>query len=478
MSTTTVKSPTSRLSLGVGRVDITPPSNIYHRLWGAARHDRATGVHRPLLAEVMAMGPSGGPAAHIRAELDLPGLVSSQHNDLLAGLSAASGLPVEQIVVSYSHTHAGGWFVPDRFEMPGGELIPGYLADLNEKLQEACRAALANVEDVVMTYATGRCDMVGNRDYWDEANGGYSCGFNPDGEPDDTVIVGRATNAASEIVMVMVNYSCHPTTLAWGNTLISPDYVGAMREVVEQVTGATCVFTLGACGDQGPRDGFVGDTAVADRNGRQLGYAALSVLESMDPPATDFVYQGPVVSGATLGAWAAEPQSPERQAETAVFGGGTFVVDLPMRPKPDAQSLRQELDSLLAQVAEADARGAAAEARDLNAYAERARRWLGRIQDLPDGDTLPYLYSVHRMGDAFWVTCGGEPYAAIQVELRRRFPNQTVVFSPLASILQIAYLLPEDQYGKGLYQEEPSILAAGCLEKLADAMTERMEALL
>ena len=34
----------------------------------------------------------------------------------------------------------------------------------------------------------------------------------------------------------IVNYACHPTTLAWQNTLVSPDYVGALREVVEHST--------------------------------------------------------------------------------------------------------------------------------------------------------------------------------------------------------------------------------------------------
>ncbi len=53
-STTIVPSPTSRLRVGHARADITPPVGIYHRLWGAARHDRATGVHRPLLADVLA----------------------------------------------------------------------------------------------------------------------------------------------------------------------------------------------------------------------------------------------------------------------------------------------------------------------------------------------------------------------------------------------------------------------------------------
>ena len=62
----------------------------------------------------------------------------------------------------------------------------------------------------------------------------------------------------------VVNYACHPTTLAWQNTLISPDYVGALREVVERATEAPCLFLQGASGDLGPREGFVGDAEVAD----------------------------------------------------------------------------------------------------------------------------------------------------------------------------------------------------------------------
>ena len=40
-------------------------------------------------------------------------------------------------------------------------------------------------------------------------------------------------NQNSKAVAVVVNYACHPTTLAWQNTLISPDYPGALRELVE-----------------------------------------------------------------------------------------------------------------------------------------------------------------------------------------------------------------------------------------------------
>ena len=39
----------------IARRDITPPVGIYHRMWGAATHERATGIHRPLLATALAM---------------------------------------------------------------------------------------------------------------------------------------------------------------------------------------------------------------------------------------------------------------------------------------------------------------------------------------------------------------------------------------------------------------------------------------
>src|SRR4029077_5200487 len=129
----------------------------------------------------------------------------------------------------------------------------------------------------------------------------------------------RVTDDAGATFATIVNYACHPTTLAWDNTALSPDYVGAMRETVEGHTGAPCLFLQGASGDLGPREGFVGDAAVADRNGRQLGFAALSALTALPKPGTHFRYSGAVESGATLGTWMQEPIPFDRQRELAVW---------------------------------------------------------------------------------------------------------------------------------------------------------------
>ena len=478
MKTRKFFSPTSRVRFGLARADITPPPGILHRLWGAARHTQAAGVHRPLVADVMVFGPVDGTSDPplIRAHLDWGGLSVRRYEDLVQAMGKVAGVPSDRVVLACSHTHAAGWWAePHPTEsVPGGEMIVAFYEQMKVHLLDACRRALDSVQEAVISYAPGRCSLAANRDCFDEAYGAHVCGLNPDVTADDTVWVARVATPSGGRLATLVNYACHPTTLAWENTLVSPDYPGAMREAVTRASGAPCVFVLGACGDLCPRDGYTGHTAVADRNGRQLAYAALSALEALGPPVTDFEYQGPVVSGATLGTWAHVSLTEARWTEAACFSFDTFTVDLPYKPLPDRETLAADLEKWLAAQQEADARGDTVAARDCGARAERVRRWLSRVGMLPEGDAFPFRVSVHRMGDAVWVACGGEPYSWIQVELRRRFPDLVVIITPMAGPLQTGYLLREDAYGKGLYQEEPSALAKGCLETLADAIAERI----
>ncbi len=468
--------PTSHLRFGHAREDITPPVGIYHRMWGAARHDRATGVHRPLVCDLLFTAPLRGDASPmLRIQIDLVGIDAARYRSLAQAAAEGAGLPAERVVISFSHTHSAGLMTPDRFDLPGGELIPAYLDQLEDALRRGAGRAAASAQEALITYAVGRCDLAANRDFWDETNQLYACGFNPNDAADDTLLVARVTTPGGDPLAVIVNYACHPTTLAWDNTLISPDYVGALRETVEDAFGAPCVFFLGACGELGPKEGFVGDTAVADRNGRQVGYATLSALNSMGAPAADYAYQGPVVSGATVGVWSYTGQTEERRLETQRFGGGQATVDLPLKPKPDPDLLQSELTDREAKYRAAEDAGDVVAARTARARAERARRWLMRLRQLPDSATIPFPFSVYQLGDALWVTCAGEPSNQVQTELRRRFPDTPILLSPLAGDMQVAYLLPRPRYGLGLYQEEPSILAPGCLELLIEAIDETIE---
>jgi len=81
------------------------------------------------------------------------------------------------------------------------------------------------------------------------------------------------------------------------------------------------------------------------------------------------------------------------------------------------------------------------------------------------------------MGDAAWVSLNGEHYNHLQRDLRARFPTTSIVLATLANGSTVWYLPDGESYGKGLYQEDASILAKGSLEVLRDQVIESVASL-
>ncbi len=478
-ATTRVNSPQSVCRFGVARGDVTPPVGIYHRMWGAARHDRSTGVHRPLTATAAVFQPidaAAGEEMQVVLAVDHCLLWAKDMDELLARVADATGLPRDGVTVAFSHTHAAGLMDSSRAHLPGGNLVAPYLKSLATRLGQLVWEARQALQPTTLVYGTGRCALAAERDFWDAARGAYVCGFNPAGACDDTVLVARATDEHGRTVATIVNYACHPTTLAWENTLISPDYPGAMREVVEGATRAPCIFLQGASGDVGPREGFVGDVAVADRNGRQLGYAVLGALESLPPPQTRFEYQGPVVSGATLGAWSHVSLLEESLAAKRLWRLKRWSIDLPYREGlPTPEQIAADRQRFAAEEQQARTGGDEARARECRALAERCDRQLTRLGGLPRGPNFPMPVVAWQMGDAVWLAVEGELYNIFQRTLRERFPTHPLVLITLANGSRPSYLPSRTAYGKGLYQESIAVLAPGCLEQLLDEVVDHLE---
>lgn len=473
MSTTIVQTPTSRCRFGIARQDVTPPVGIYHRFWGAAAHDRASGVHRPLTATVLLLQPDSGEHSQrtVCIALDHCLFRPRDMQRLLDETGRRTGLAPSQIVFTFSHTHSGGNITRERRDLPGGDLIGPYLDELPGRLAEAFLQAEQSTVPATFTYGTATCAMGRQRDYWDAERQQFVCGYNPDHRSHLPVHVIRVTDRGGRLLANIVHYPCHPTTLAWENTLISPDYIGALRETVEAGANAPCVFLLGPCGDVGPRVGFVGDPAVADANGRQVAYAALAALEGLPPAESDFHYCGPVISGATLGTWEFRRQSSERLQRAAAFEHRVVAVELPYRPGlPTAGEATREMEQYLSDEAAAREAGNSSGAADARALAERKRRLLERIGPLPPGEGYPFQAHIWKLGDAFWVAVEGEPYFALQEELQRRIAPHPVLVVPLANGSRCSYLPTREAYEKPLYQVDVSLLAPGCLEMLTDAL--------
>lgn len=465
---TVYDTPQACCRFGIARTDITPPVGIYHRMWGAAVHDRAAGVHRPLLATALAFGPLDDTRSETQLLLAIDHclLGHAEMDALREAVTARTGLSREQLLVVFSHTHGAGLLGLDRVGFPGGDLIPAYFESLYDSLGRIAKEALAARQPASIRFGSGHCGLARPRDYLDDETGQYVCGFDPTGSADDTVLVARIERDGRTVATV-VNYACHPTTLAWENQLISPDYPGAMRELVERQTDAPCVFLQGASGELGPRDSYVGDVDVADRNGRQLGYAALEVLESLLPGGMRMEYAGPVVSGATLGTWRRAALTPETRAAKSHWQIGRVAIDLPYRPElPTLDEVLAERDQLTREENEARAQGDLDRARDLRALVERKTRMAARLRSLPSGSVYPYLVNVWQLGDSIWIGLPGEPYNLIQTALRQRFPDKALVIMALADGWGPSYLPTRETYGKGIYQESIAVTSPGSLEQI------------
>ena len=478
----TLENRQSRCLAGVARCDITPPVGIYHRMWGAATHDRATGIHRSLTATVLYLHPLSKNDDHCQVIIAVDHCLmwTAELNWLLDSVSKNSGVARNCFIIFFSHTHGAGLMGLERQEMPGGELIEQYLHDLASKISSLVVDARIQATPTTIVYGYGRCGLATHRDYYDVERGHYVCGFNPLGEVDDTLLVGRVIREDSrQTIATIINYACHPTTLAWDNTLISPDFPGAMREIVETATHAPCLFIQGASGDTGPREGFVGDTEIADRNGRQLGYAVLATLESLPPAGQEFTYVGPVISGATIGTWVYRNESPTRLLSHAEWNSSTTIVPLRYRADlPIASDLQNELKKWNLEEQESLNAKDDEKSRHARAMLERTRRGLSRVEHLPQGDSFPYPLIAWRIGDAVWIALDGEHYNILQRTLRARFSKIPLMIGTLANGSKTWYLPNSESYGLGLYQEQVSILAKGALETIIESATESIRQLL
>lgn len=484
----TVDFPQCRCRAGTVQLEITPPVGIYHRMWGAARHETATGIHRPLMATVLKLGPydeENSDSAVTFIAMDHCLLWGEEMDAFLDTVSRLTRIARDSIVVCFSHTHAAGLMGSERADLPGGNLIPPYLDELATRVAGAIREADSRMTASRMSFATGHCNLARNRDFYDDQAGQFVCGFNPNGVADDTVLVGRLCDEASgQPLATVVNYACHPTTLAWENTLISPDYVGSMREVIESAASSPVFFLQGASGDVGPRDGFTGDVRVADRNGRQLGYAVLSAAESLPwidrgAPGAKMTYTGSVLSGATIGTWQTQPVDESRAESLTRWRYREATVELPFREdlitRDDLERDRTHWQGIEQQALEA---GHEAEAADARAMVERMTRRLVRVRDIPPGDHYPFRVRLWLLGDILWVVLEGEHYNVLQRTLRERFPNWSIIVATLANGSRCWYLPDKASYGKGLYQEDASILARGSLETLTEAIAELAQSLI
>jgi len=459
-----VRPATFRGYAGVASRDITPPTGIYAALYGAADPVASLGTHRPLVATVLALRTQRDESPMVLVALDhteVSDLTPDIAGWVVDALADTSPVVRENVMVVCSHTHSAPPLISRLRNRPGGDLFEPYVGQLSHAIADAVREAVAGTVPATITWGVGGCGLATNRDLPDpnSTTGRYVCGYNPDGEPDDTLVVARVTSDDNdEIMATLVNYACHATSLGWDNYLVSPDFVGAMRETVEASTdGAPSIFLQGASGELSPAHQYSGDPAIADGHGRQLGFAALAVLAGMLKPGHELWLSEIVESGAPLAVWSPRPFDPDRTLVAEEICSALPLIELPTS------------DALADALARSDSGWEATRILRKQAIAET----LGskRFHETPAW--------VWRIGGAILVGHPNEAYSNLQTSLRAAFPDAAVMVMNLVNDSDVVgYLWPRELADLDLYQIWQSPFGAGSLELLIDTCETAIASLL
>src|SRR5690349_11333197 len=218
------------LLAGVGRRCTNPPPNIAHGGWGAQKHEQAEGIDMDLWVTALALSDGTTTALHL--DLDIQILTNQRADQIREAVSKATEIPIQNIRAAATHTHSGP--VPYKSWIEKGyEMVGPWFDNVARWSVEAATEAIANLQPVHARVGRGQCHINTNRRAI-TPKGERFLGVNPDGPCDHEVIVIRLDNSDGVPLATLLNFTCHATIMGPPNRLITPDYPGATKRVVEQ----------------------------------------------------------------------------------------------------------------------------------------------------------------------------------------------------------------------------------------------------
>src|SRR5437899_10073427 len=145
---------------GTGRRCINPPPGIAHGGWGAQKHEQAEGIDMDLW--VTALTLSDKVTTAIILDLDIQILTNQRADQIRTAVSKATGLPVQNIRASATHTHSGP--VPYKSWIEKGyEMVGPWFDEVARLSADAATEALANLQPVQIRAGPGECFINTNR---------------------------------------------------------------------------------------------------------------------------------------------------------------------------------------------------------------------------------------------------------------------------------------------------------------------------
>ncbi len=463
----------SGLFAGVAKVNIEPAVGIPSMNWGSATHVVTKG-NDPEGMFIRALVLSDGKQKFVLVDIDGGGGSPAA----LKRASSLTGIPVDHIRIGSSHTHAGPSL--SRGKGPAGADLKQY-----EPMMESHRAVVADKLVGVIVQANSRLrpvhayGMVGtgsinvNRRFRgkgpDDPDSPPAVGLNFDIPGDRQLPVIRIDDAEGNPYAILVNFQCHGTVLAYENQVVSPDWIGPMRNTVEaSLPGATCLFFQGAAGNQGPIEGFTGDLEVAHRLGRILGYEAAALALRISTVRREPRFEGYTESTAL------QARQPYRVLgpHDSTLRYASKVLELPrmVRGQTDIDRMAK-LTAAAEQALRQVKQKPGATEWELAQAAARLRRWanlLERYKQPADDTPVRLEIAVLRIGDMALLMTQGELFNEIGVAVKKASPFKVTMFCGYGNREGGGYMPIRSEYAHGSYEVDGTRYGPGAAEKVID----------
>lgn len=432
------------LRAGAARVDITPQADPANPPSGKYTHER-------LYVRAIVLDNGSTRAAMIGADQSM----LFEHVWAAASKQVAAELncPIENVVISVTHTHSA-WGPGDqpfrRFGQAGG---PGRFPPTPDpnappppiagQILDAVKQAKENLQPARVGFGTGLSYLNVSRDNIDAATHLWTQSPNLNGASDKTVAVIKFESLAGEPIAVYMAYAMHPVN-GFLSDIVSADFCGAASRHVEQAYGdkAVAVFAQGASGDQNPLYLRASTNVMASRYDAKITGNVMT-REAIEAPLRD----GKV---------------PAHKADPQVVGTMEKVME------SEGVLLGEEVIRVLSNIQRMDP-APAISAVQTTATCPGRKRLDNAREGTPgsyeDGDPVHIRLGVLRIGNIALTTANAEIYTAIGMKLKAASPVANTLFVTIANGMANSGYVPNDaSFGAYTFQVLGSRLKPGCAE--------------
>jgi hypothetical protein len=257
------------------------------------------------------------------------------------------------------------------------------------------------------------------------------------------------------------------------NRLITPDYPGAMKRVVEHALEGKCFFLLGAAGDQGPVQGFQAEVRVYRNLGAILGHEAVKVALELNHFSASETLREVIPSGAPLGIYdeqfPALPSVPLQILEKEIA--------VPLRDGlPEKKAAAADLQRWKERLEVARENGNEAAVTEAICMARRADIRLRMAEDFGGRSDVGVRTQFISFGDVALVSCNIEPFCEIGLAIKRQSPFLFTLVSGYSNG-RMAYMPTAVEWARGGYEVENSPFGQGAAKVLEREILATLDAL-